>query len=108
VPEQPLQERANGFLAQIRQLVFWPLRKLLAYSLENPALLQHGTRFVSRFPLLFNWLVGFAQAHGIVMAAEEPDLDLDEIQSVSDLSSEARILYESLRAAFRDRSEKKY
>ena len=108
MPEQPLQERANGFLAQISQLVFWPLRKLLAYSLENPALLQHGTRFVSRFPLLFNWLVGFAQAHGIVMAAEEPDLDLDEIQSVSDLSSEARVLYESLRAAFRDRSGKKH
>ena len=90
---------------QIRMLVVWPLRKLLAYSLENPALLQHGTRFVSRFPLLFNWLIGFAQAHGIVMAAEEPDPDLNEVQSVSELSPEARILFESLRAALRDRSE---
>jgi hypothetical protein len=108
VPEQPSQDKTAGFFVQIRQIVFWPLRKLLSYSLENPALLQHGTRFVSRFPLLFNWLVGFAQAHGIVMAAEEPDPDLDEIQSVSELSSEARILYESLRVAFRDRSETKY
>ena len=89
-------------------LVFWPLRKLLAYSLENPALLQHGTRFVSRFPLLFDWLVGFAQAHGIVMAAEEPDPDLDEIQAVSELSSEAHIVFESLKGAFRNHSEKKY
>ena len=106
--ERPSQENNAGFLARISQLVFWPLRKLLAYSLENPALLQHGTRFVSRFPLLFNWLVGFAQAHGIVMAAEEPDPDLEEIQSVAELSPEARILFESLRAAFRDRSGKKY
>jgi hypothetical protein len=108
VPEQPLQEKTDGFFAQIRMLVFWPLRKLLAYSLENPALLQHGTRFVSRFPLLFNWLVGFAQTHGIVMSAEEPDPDLEEIQSVAELSPEAHILFESLRAAFRDHSGKKY
>jgi len=97
-----------SFFLQMRHLLFWPLRKLLAYSLENPALLQFGTRVVSRYPLLFNWLVRFAQAHGIVMAAEEPDPNLDEIQSVAELSPETRILFESLKVAFQGRSEKKH
>jgi hypothetical protein len=106
VAEQPLQKKSAGFFAQMRTLVFWPLRKLLAYSLENPALLQHATLFVSRFPPLFNWLVGYAQAHGIVMAADEPDADIEEIQSVEELSPEARIVFESLKATFLDRYEK--
>ena len=108
MPEQPLQQKDGGLLARIYQLALWPLRRVLAYSLDNPALLEHGTRLVSRFPRLFNWLVGFAQAHGIVMAAEDPDPDLDEVESVSELSPEALIIYESLQSALRNRPGKLY
>ena len=108
MPEQPLQQKDGGLLTRIYQLALWPLRRVLAYSLDNPALLEHGTRLVSRFPRLFNWLVGFAQAHGIVMAAEDPDPDLDEVESVSELSPEALVIYESLQSALRNRPGKLY
>jgi hypothetical protein len=108
VQEQSLQHKKLGVIARISQLALWPLRRVLAYSLDNPALLEHGTRLVSRFPRLFNWLVSFAQAHGIVMAAEDPDPDLDEVESVSELSPEALVIYESLQSAFRNRSGKLY
>lgn len=104
MPEQPLPKENIGLLARLQLVVLWPMRKVLAYSLENPALLERGTRLVSHFPALFNWLVGFAQAHGIVMAAEEPEPDLDEIASVSELSPEASRIYQSLQAAFQNRS----
>jgi hypothetical protein len=93
-------------LAQLSNLALWPLKKLLAYSLEYPVLLERGTQLLSRFPPLFNWIVRFAQAHGIVMAAEDPYPELDEINSVAELSPEALEIYESLKIAFQDRSRK--
>jgi len=106
VSKRALQNKSGGVAAKILQLIFWPLKKLLAYTLESPALLQHGTHLLSQFPPLFNWLVGFAQAHGIIMAAEIPDPNIDQIQSTSELSPEARILFESLKTAFQGRTEK--
>ncbi len=108
MPEQNLQNKKSGVFSLLAVAAFWPLRKLLAYSLENPGLLQLGTRFVSHFPVLFNWLIRFAQAHGIVMAADESNLDIDEIQSVSELTPGAQLIFESLTAAFKKGSEKKY
>jgi hypothetical protein len=83
-------------------LVSYPLRRVLSRSLEKPSLLQFGTRALSHFPRLFNWMLKFAQSHGIVMAAEEPETVIDEVQSVSELSPEARALFEALELAFRN------
>jgi hypothetical protein len=57
---------------------------------------------VSHFPTLFNWLLKFAQRHGIVMDEEYADPGLEELQAVADLSPEARNLFESLQRAFND------
>ena len=81
----------------------WPLRKFLSYSLENPLLLERATLFVHRFPILFNWLLKFAQTHEIVMDAEEPCPAFEEVHSVSELTSDARHIYDALRTAFADR-----
>ena len=85
----------------LQTVLSWPLRKLLAYSLEYPALLRNGTRLISNYPPLFNWLLNFAQARGIVMVAEETEADPDEIQAVSDLSPEGKVLFDALKAALR-------
>ena len=84
----------------LKTVLSWPLRKLLAYSLEYPALLRNGTRLISYYPPLFNWLLNFAQARGIVMVAEEAEADPDEIQAVSDLSPEGKAVFDALKAGF--------
>lgn len=86
----------------MRSLFFWPLRKLLTYSLESPALLRFGTRMASYYPPLFNWLLSFAQSRGIVMAEEHADIDPEEIQSVAELSPAAEVLFDRLKAAFKE------
>jgi hypothetical protein len=106
VQETKESEKSDGFMLRLRNLILWPLKRLLAYSLEHPLLLQRGTRLLSHFPPLFNWMVGFAQAHGIVMAAEDTYPDPKEIHSVSELSPEGQILFESLKSAFQNRTER--
>jgi hypothetical protein len=85
----------------------WPLRKALSFSLEHPSLLEAGTRAVSRFPPLFNWLLGFAQSHGIVMAEEEPAPVHEQIQSLSELGPGAQQIYKALKAEFNQSHRKK-
>jgi hypothetical protein len=82
----------------------WPLRRLLSYSLEHPHLLASGTRFLARHPLLFNWLLGFAQRNGIISNAEETDRAPAEIQSISELNPDARRIFDDLKAAFQRHS----
>ena len=82
----------------------WPLRRLLSYSLEHPDLLAFGTRLVARHPLLFNWLLGFAQRNGIVSNSEEIERVPAQIQSVSELNPDARAIYDDLKAVFQHRS----
>jgi hypothetical protein len=94
-------------MAKLAAVITWPLRKILAYSLEFPTLLEFGTRVVSHFPWLFNRLVAFAQAHGIVMSAEESGPEADEIQSVAELSPEAHAIFKSLKYAYSNQSEHK-
>ena len=103
MPEVPLQKRKPDVASGLRKALSWPLRKLLAYSLEYPALLRNGTRLISYYPPLFNWLLNFAQARGIVMVAEEAEADPDEIQAVADLSPEGKAVFDAMKAAFRDR-----
>lgn len=81
----------------------WPLRRLLRYSLERPLLLASGTRFLARYPVLFNWLLGFAQRNGIVSNSEEIESAPAQIQSVSELNPDARKIYDDLKAAFQNR-----
>ncbi len=104
------QEHSNNNRSIVEASVHalgWPLRKTLSFSLEHPALLEAGTRAMSRFPPLFNWLLGFAQSHGIVMAEEEPAPVPGQIQSVSELNHDAGQIFEALKAAFSQRSGKK-
>ena len=82
----------------------WPLRRLLRYSLERPLLLASGTRFLARYPVLFNWLLGFAQRNGIVSNSEEIESAPAQIQSVSELNPDARKIYDDLKAALQNRS----
>lgn len=103
--EQPPEENSPDTIARLRGFLTYPLRRLLSYSLENPALLQSGTRLVSHFPKLFNWLLKFAQSHGIVMAAEEPEQIVAEVQSVAELSPQGRLLFDELQRAFSNSPE---
>ncbi len=82
----------------------WPLRRILAYSLEHPQLLASGTRFLARYPLLFNWLLGFAQRNGLVSNSEEVESAPAQLQSIAELNPDARKIYEELKAAFQIRS----
>lgn len=100
--DTPTAGAARKFAAALRTFLTAPLRKILSYSLEHPELLQFATRTVSHFPTLFNWLLKFAQRHGIVMDEEYADPGLEELQAVADLSPEARNLFESLQRAFND------
>lgn len=100
--EEPAAGKAHSAIKKLQMLVSYPLRRVLSQSLENPSLLQFGTRVLSHFPILFNWMLKFAQSQGIVMAAEEPDSVIDEVQSVSELSPEGRALFEALQLAFRN------
>lgn len=89
--------------ASVAAPISWPLKKLMAWALEHPRLLQKLTRLISKFPQVFNPLLSFAQSHGIVMAPEEPGIEQNRIQSVDELPDSARPIYEALQKAFAEK-----
>ena len=92
-------------MEKLLSVLSWPLKKLLMTLRNYPRVLESGTRLVSRFPLLFDGLVGFAQDKGIIMSDEEEELE--QIQSEAELPAEARDIYEALKIGFKNRSNAK-
>lgn len=83
-------------------LLVWPLRKIMASALDRPRLLAKVSLMISKFPWLFDWLFEFAQRNGILVSAEEDELK--QIQSASELTPEALIIFEQLKKAVSDKA----
>ena len=91
----PTNSSRSGSLT--KAVIVSSVKKAMAAILVQPRLLALATTLISRFPSLFEGLIGFAQTQGLIASSEEDELE--EIQLTSELAPAERIIFEKLKSA---------